>query len=231
MIVADVMNRDVVAVRPDTSLAEAARWMVQRHASGVPVLNDAGRLIGILTEGDLLRRPELGTSPRPSSRLKGLVQTSSLAAEYAHTHGRLVGDVMTPNPSFIRPDMSLAKAAELMLHKRVKRLPVLQEDALVGMLSRFDMLKALAALLPEGREESSDEEISTSIAAALQAEAWAPSGIAISVSAGSVHLSGRVFTEEEARALRVLVRNTRGVAALVDALHVAEPALPRTAMA
>lgn len=229
MIVADIMNRDIVTVRPDTSLAEAAHWMVQHHISGLPVLDEAGRLVGILTEGDLLRRPELGTSHRQGGWLKGLMQTAALATEYAHRNGRHVGDVMTHNPTFVRPEMSLTKATELMLHKKVKRLPVLQDDILVGMLTRFDLLTALAPRLIISPEEASDVEISASLDAAITAEPWAPqSGIAINVKAGSVRLEGTVFTEEEARALRILVRNTRGVTDLIDLLEIAEPAIPRT---
>jgi CBS domain-containing protein len=225
MIVAEVMTRDIIAVQPATSLGEAARWMVQHHVSGLPVLDDDGRLIGILTEGDLLRRPELGTSSRQASWLKGFMKTAAMAAEYAHTHGRRVGDVMTRNPVFVRPEASLTKATELMLQKRVKRLPVLQDDKLVGMLTRFDVLTTLAGKLTEQKMEVDDAEIAAAISAALAREPWAPKqGLVVSVAKGVVQMEGRVFSEEEAHALRVLVENTDGVAEVLDCLDIAEPA-------
>jgi CBS domain-containing protein len=225
MIVSEVMTRDIVAVQPGTSLAEAAYWMVRHHVSGLPVLNDEGRLVGIVTEGDLLRRPELGTSTQQANWLRGFMKTASLAAEYAHTHGRYVGDVMTPNPVFVRPETSLLKAAELMLQKRVKRLPVLQDDALVGVISRFDLLIKLADKLVDRLEEVDDVEIEAAIAAAMKQEPWAPkTGVEIRVKGGIVKLEGRVFSEEEAHALRILVENTSGVIELQDCMEIAAPA-------
>jgi CBS domain-containing protein len=223
MIVADVMTRDVIAVQPDTTLADAARIMVHRQISGLPVLDASGRLVGILSEGDLLRRPELGTCARQGNWLKGFNRTEALAAEYVHTHSRRVGDVMTPNPTFVRPDMPLAKATELMLARRVKRLPVLREDRLIGMISRFDMLSALAPRLSPCHEEIGDAEITAAITGALAREPWASrQGVTITVEDGMATLTGRVYAAAEARALRVLVENTPGVRKVEDAVETGE---------
>ncbi|MGE4481882.1 CBS domain-containing protein [Acidocella sp.] len=222
MIVADVMTTEVVAVEPETSLAEAAGWMVHHRVSGLPVLTRDGRLVGILTEGDLLHRPELGTCGRQAGWMRGIMRAETLAAEYAHTHGRQVGDVMTRNPTFVRPDLALAKAAELMRQKQVKRLPVMREDSLVGMLSRFDILRALAARLDESCIEASDTEILDNIQTSLAQEPWAPrDGIRFNVQGGRVRIEGRVGSEHEARALNILARNTRGVSRVEDELEVA----------
>lgn len=221
MIVADVMSTEVVTVEPETSLAEAASWMVQHEISGLPVLNAHGQLIGILTEGDLLHRPELGTGGRQAGWMRGIMQSEKLAADYIHTHGRQVGDVMTRNPSFVRPDMPLSKAAELMRQKRVKRLPVIQGDSLVGMLSRFDILRALAERLGESCFEISDAEIEAAIQATLTQEPWAPrDGISFSAKAGRVTLEGKVNCEAVSRALGILIRNTRGVSQVENMLEV-----------
>ncbi|WP_298284201.1 CBS domain-containing protein [Acidocella sp.] len=229
MIVADVMSREVTTVVTTTSLAAAARLMVTRHISGVPVLDGTDRLAGILTEGDLLRRPELGTGGRQAGWLKGLATSADLASAYAHTNSRFVGDVMTPNPVFIRPEMSLTKATELMIGRRVKRLPVLRAERLVGMLTRFDLLTALSARLPEHNGEAPDDEIHAAIASALASQPWAPqSGVRYAVQAGCVRLEGQVFSSAEARALRVLAQNTKGVKHVVDALRVNEPARAHT---
>lgn len=227
MIVADVMTTEVVAVDPETSLAEAAGWMVRHRVSGLPVLDAAGKLIGILTEGDLLHRPELGTCGRQAGWMRGILRAETLAAEYAHTHGRQVGDVMTRNPSFVRPDLPLAKAAELMRQKQVKRLPVVREDSLVGMLSRFDILRALATRLEESCIEATDAEILDDIETALAQEPWAPrEGVRFGVSNGRVRIEGRIGSEQEARAIAILARNTRGVTGIENGLEVARRAMP-----
>ncbi len=227
MIVADVMTTEVAAVEPGTSLAEAAGWMVRHSVSGLPVLDPEGKLIGILTEGDLLHRPELGTCGRQAGWMRGMLRAETLAAEYAHTHGRHVGDVMTRNPTFVRPDLPLAKAAELMRQKQVKRLPVVRDDSLVGMLCRFDILRALAARLEESCEEATDSEILDGIQAALAQEPWAPrDGLRFTVRDGRVRIEGRVGSEQEARAVAILVRNTRGVMEVEDGLEVARRAVP-----
>ncbi|WP_297442748.1 CBS domain-containing protein [Acidocella sp.] len=224
MIVADIMSREIITVSTTTSLTEAARLMVSRHISGVPVLDDQGHLAGILTEGDLLRRPELGTSGRQAGWLKGLATTADLASAYAHTNSRFVGDVMTRNPVFIRPDMSLTRATALMISRRVKRLPVLREERLVGMLTRFDLLTALSARLPDHNGDAPDDEISAAIAAALASQPWAPeTGVRYIVQSGCVRLEGEVFSTAEARALRVLAQNTQGVKRVVSALRINEP--------
>lgn len=226
MIVADVMTTEVVAVQPETSLAEAAGWMVRHHVSGLPVLDADGKLIGILTEGDLLHRPELGTCGRHGGWMRGIMRAETLAAEYAHTHGRQVGDVMTRNPTFVRPDMPLAKAAELMRHKQIKRLPVIRDDSLVGMLSRFDILRALAARLDESCEEASDAEILTAIETAMADEPWVPrTGMRLYVQQGHVKIEGKVGSAHEARALGILVRNTRGVTAVENCLEITSRAM------
>ena len=221
MIVADVMTRDVVAIDPQTSLATAAGWMVSHQISGLPVLDQAGRLVGILSEGDLLHRPELGTCGKPAGWMRGIMRVETLAADYAHTHGRQVGDVMTRNPSFVRPDLKLAKAADLMRQKQVKRLPVLQGETLVGMLCRFDILRALAPLLDEAPQEAADEEIRAAIEQAMALEPWAPrQGISLAVRNGAVRLAGHVGSPQEARALCILAANIGGGVSVEDQLQI-----------
>jgi CBS domain-containing protein len=223
VIVEDLMIRDIVAVQPDTSLADAAQAMLAHQIGGLPVLNDAGHLVGILTEGDLLRRPELGTSGRQANWLRGFVKSAALAAEYAHTNGRAVGDVMTRNPVFVRPETPLAKAAELMLQRRVKRLPVMHGEALVGMISRFDLLRALAPKLHHPSKDASDAEISAAIEQALSEQPWAPrSGLAIMVSANTVYVAGGIYSHEERRAILILASNIPGVKSVIDQMELVD---------
>src|ERR1700686_1435603 len=123
MHVADLMTRNCISVLPNTTLADAARIMLANHVTGLPVLDTDGKLVGIVTEGDLLRRAELGTDGKPVNWLKAFLLPSSVAADYVATHSRHVSGVMTHNPVFVTPATELNEVAELMLRKHIKRLP------------------------------------------------------------------------------------------------------------
>ena len=154
MIVADLMHKNVVSVLPETSLADAVRIMLAQRVSGLPVVSSAGRLVGVVTEGDLLRRAELGTEGRQVGWFKSFLMPGRAAEDYVATHGRHVSEVMTSEPIFVTPETPLAEVADIMRSKRVKRLPVLDYGALVGVVSRSDLLRALALKLiemPRGR--------------------------------------------------------------------------------
>jgi len=143
MITANVMTSDPITVLPETTLAEAARIMLERHAGSVPVVDASGALIGVLTESDLLRRPDLDTEGKHVSWLKVFLNPSILSVDYAKMHNRPVSEVMTPNPVFVGPEDTLAEVAEIMQRLNVKRLPVVDEGTLVGMVTMANLLGAL----------------------------------------------------------------------------------------
>ena len=204
MLVSDLMKNDVLSVAPDTTLADAARIMLAQRVSGLPVLNDSGHLVGVVTEGDLLRRAELGTEGEQPSWLKTFLVPSRLAEDYVHTHGRHVSEVMTEQPIFIAPGTSLAEVAALMHNKHIKRLPVLENGTLVGVISRSNLLAALSRKLIETAAKSSDDSIGDYILAELKRERWAPkSGIRVHVQEKVVTLEGVIFNEAVRPALRV----------------------------
>src|SRR3978361_1135458 len=128
MIVADIMTKNVITVQPDTALADAARIMLDQHLSGLPVIDNAGRLVGLVTEGDLMRRAELDTQGAPVGWLRAFLMPASVAADYVRTHGRHVAEVMTRTPISVAPGTALADVAALMRAKRIKRLPVVEND-------------------------------------------------------------------------------------------------------
>lgn len=143
MIAANVMTSVPVTVHPETTLAEAARVMLEHQVGSVPVVDAAGRLVGILTESDLLRRPGLDDDGKHVIWLKAFLNPSMLSVDYVQTHNRPVGEVMTRNPVSVEPEDTLAAVAAAMRHNSVKRLPVLEEGTLVGMVSMSDLLDAL----------------------------------------------------------------------------------------
>jgi CBS domain-containing protein len=224
MFVSDLMNTRIFSVGPDDSLAETARIMLTRHVGGLPVM-EFGRLIGIVTQGDLLRRVEIGTSEKQQGWFKAFFMPASLANEFVHTHGRHVRDVMTPDPLAVSPGTALSEAADLMCGKHFKCLPVVLDGELVGMLSRTDLLTVLARRLLDQYDPYTETEIKTHILDSLAQERWAPkSGIRVSVNGNSVTLAGTIFNADEQRAVCVVAETTPGVKEVHDHLILVDPA-------
>jgi len=225
MKASEVMTRNVVTVGRGTPVAKAIRVMLDNHVSGLPVLDDDGKLAGILTEGDLLRRGETGTERHRPRWLEVLMGPGRMAGEYVRTHGRRVGGIMTQNVVSVTPDTTLDEIVHLMERRRIKRVPVMDGDALVGVVSRADLLGALASVLekqPGGTQ--SDDEILEKIHAELAKVAWVPrEGLSITVKNGVVDLNGVILEEKEREALRVVAENVAGVKAVEDHLVWIEP--------
>ena len=148
MKVRDVMTRKVLSIEPDANVLQAVRSMLQNKISGLPVVNADGHLVGIVTEGDFLRRAETATERRRPGWLEFLVGPGRLADEYVHTHARKIADVMTRDPHTVTEDTSLEDVVQLMEKHRIKRLPVVRGKLLVGIVSRANLLHALASLAP-----------------------------------------------------------------------------------
>jgi CBS domain-containing protein len=225
MNASEVMTRNMVSLRPDAPVVEAIRLMLDNHISGLPVIDEAGRLVGILTEGDLLRRAETGTERQRGRWLEFLMGPGRLAGEYVRTHGRKVDEIMTREPVSVTPDTPLDEVVELMERRRIKRVPVLDHDVPVGIVSRVDLLRALADALKEMPTAAlGDDEIREHIFAELAKAAWVPrDGLEITVTDGVVDLNGVIVDEKEREALRVAAENVPGVRAVEDHLVWVEP--------
>jgi CBS domain-containing protein len=225
MNASDAMTREILSVGPDTTVAEAIRTMLDNRISGLPVIDEAGRLVGILTEGDLMRRGETGTERQRPRWLEILMGPGRLAGEYVRTHGRKVDGIMTRDVVSVTPETPLREVVELMERRRIKRVPVLDGDVPVGILSRADLLRALLGALEEQpASATSDEEIRERIFAELAKAAWMPrDGLTITVENGVVDLNGVILDENERGALRVAAENVPGVRAVEDHLVWVEP--------
>jgi CBS domain-containing protein len=224
MHVAALMNKNTVFVLPTTTVADAARMMLANRISGLPVLDAEGRLVGIVSEGDLLRRAELETEGKQAGWLKALLMPASAAEDYVVTRSRYVSGVMTHNPVFVTPDTELSEAAQLMLRKRIKRLPVLEKGTLVGVISRTDLLRALVRKLISSPAGTTDAAIGDYIKAELAHAAWAPkSGVRVTVKDKAATLEGTVFSDAERRAVVVIAENAPGVKTVTDHLVFVDP--------
>jgi len=195
MKASDVMTVGAATIRSDASVPEAARLMLQYAISGLPVVDDTGHLVGIITEGDFLRRTETGTERRHRPRwLEVLLGPGRLADEYVHSHSRKVEEVMTRQVVTVAEETPVDEIARLMERHRIKRVPVIRDNRVVGIVSRANLLRGLACL------------------AELDAQAWgrrAP--IDVTVRNGTVQLWGPVADERVAQALRVAAENVPGV--------------------
>lgn len=225
MNVSEVMTRNALSVQPRTTVADAARIMLANQVSELPVLDEAGALVGVVTEGDLLRRAEIGTEGSPAGWLKALLQPAAVAADYVATHSRHVSGVMTHSPIFATPEMSLGEVAQIMLRKHIKRLPVIENGKLTGVVSRADLLKALTAKLIETHPEvRTDAEILAYIKAEIAKANWAPkSGLRVSVQDKVVTLDGTIFSDEERQAVVCIAENAPGVEDVHDKMIFVDP--------
>jgi CBS domain-containing protein len=217
MTAGDVMTRTVITVPPDADVAEIARIMLEKRVSGLPVVEN-GAPIGIISESDLLRRPETGTEWHAPSWLELFLSRSSLAADYVRTHARTARDVMTKELVTASEDTPVSEIAELMETHRIKRVPVLSQDGrIIGIVSRINLLQGLARACPPPAAPTDDERIRDALLAELGHESWAaidPDNII--VEDGTVHLWGLVRSPEVRRAMVVAARNVPGVKEVVD---------------
>jgi CBS domain-containing protein len=224
MKASDVMTRDVITVGREASVANAIRLMLDNNISGLPV-SDNGKVVGILTEGDLLRRSETGTERQRPRWLEILMGPGRMAGEYVRTHGRKVEAIMTTDLISVAGDTPLDEVVGLMERRRIKRVPVIEGGVLVGVVSRLDLLRALLRTIEaQHSEDRGDDDIREQILAELAKAAWVPrDGLSISVKDGVVDLNGVILEEKEREALRVVAENVSGVRAVQDHLIWIEP--------
>jgi CBS domain-containing protein len=213
MNASDVMTVRVITIEPDATVQAAAKLMLERGISALPVVDKSGRLIGIISEGDLVRRTETGTERKPSWWLNFISGTDQLAYDFVKAHGTKVSDVMTREVVVAKPDTPLRDVARLLESNRIKRVPVVEEDLVIGVVSRANLLQALASAKPrQGATQPSDADLRDTIIDRLSAQPWShPSLLNPIVTDGVVDLWGMVLTPTEHDAVRVLVEETPGV--------------------
>ena len=219
MLVRTIMAASVITIHPDDSLADAIALMNDHRLSGLAVIDRQGRLCGIVSEGDLLRRVEFGSATKEGHWWSGFFESGGLAEAYKKANGRKVSDVMSGGPVTIGPDASLAEAASLMEMHHVKRLPVEKDGKLVGILSRSDFVKALGRFVAPSYEEqaTSDAEIRERVEAEIADQKWSMDcRIRVDVQGGLVKLSGYAASDEHKSAAQVAAENVIGVLAVED---------------
>lgn len=219
MRAADIMTRDVITVAPGDSVRDAAQILLKNRISAMPVLDAEGKLIGVVSEGDLMRRAEIGTDKRRSWWQEMLAGTERLAREYVRAHGQKVSDVMTTQVVHAAPDTALPVIASLMERYGIKRLPIVEKDRLAGIVSRADLLRAFAESkgTGEAKKTATDEQIRDRLDAELRSLGWlSPGKFNVAVDHGVVELWAAVGSEAERKAMVVAAETTPGVTAITS---------------
>lgn len=221
MKVAEIMTRRVISVSPDATVLEAVDLMLKHHVSGLPVIDDHGRLLGIVTEGDFLRRPETGTERRRGRWLDALFGPAEGAQRYVRSHGTKIGEVMTHHVVTVSEDELLEQVVDRMEVHGVKRLPVVRDGKVVGIVSRANLLRTLASVQRGARKApSSDAAIQDRIVAEIERRSWSSGAhIEVLVRSGVADMWGTLADPAQRDAFRILVESTPGVKKVFDHLR------------
>jgi CBS domain-containing protein len=214
-----IMTRPVITVTPETTIVEAANIMLQKHVSGLPVVDKAGKLVGIISEGDFIRRSEIGTQRKRGRFLKFILGPGAAAADFVHEHGSKIGEIMTPDPLTITEDSALEAIVAVMEKANLKRLPVMRGGNVVGIVSRANLLQAVASLARQAPDPTADDDhIRNRIIDVLEKTDWCPFGLNVIVRDGIVHLSGVITEEGSRQATLVATESVTGVKKVHDHL-------------
>jgi CBS domain-containing protein len=221
MNASDVMVRDVVTVGPEASIQDVTILLLKNRISALPVIDAQGKLLGIVSEGDLLHRAEAGTQRRQSWWLMAFSSKEALADEFVKSHSRKVTDVMTRNVVTAPPDMPLRDIAALLEKNGIKRVPIVKDGKVIGIVSRANLIQALATVPAQPPKSIDDKTLRDQVIANISAKTWTrPSLINALVHDGTVELWGIVANESERSALRVVAEITPGVRTVKDNLTI-----------
>jgi CBS domain-containing protein len=215
----DVMVSPVITVKPSSSVREVATTLLEQRISAVPVVDDQGKLVGIISEGDLMHRSEAGTERQRSWWLLGWTGDETLAAEYVKAHARKVADVMTRDVITATPETPLHEIAALLEKNSIKRVPIVKDGQLVGIVSRANLIQAVASTRKELEIPLSDTTIRDKLLAHLTSQQWAHTSLLnVTVSGGVVNLWGITNSDAERMAIRVAAESAPGVCDVNDNL-------------
>jgi CBS domain-containing protein len=217
MYARDVMTTNVVSVLPDTPVEEIARTLLNHRISAVPVMDANGQLLGMVSEADLMRRPESETHRHTAWWLSLLASPAEQATGFIKSHGRKAEDVMTQPVITVEEDTRLEEVADILERLRIKRVPVLRENKVVGIVSRANLLHGLVTAKLAGTVTSDDDSIRAALIETIRHETGVrDQHLNVTVSKGTVHLWGAVRSEAEKKAVRLAAERTTGVRAVED---------------
>lgn len=218
----EIMTRDLITVKPDTPVREIAALMAEKHISGVPVVADDGQVIGVVSQGDLLHREEIGTERRPKSWLRVFADPDQMAREYVRTHGLRAHDIMSRHVVSVSADADLQHVADTMDKHRFKRVPVVDKGKLVGLITRGDIVRTLNKMQASAKAMSLDNTaLEKALLQKMRNQPWLDGTyINLTVKDGAIELWGFIKSEDQRNALKVLIEETAGSRKVDDHLKV-----------
>lgn len=219
----DIMTTAIATVPPDATVQDIAKLLLARRISAVPVVDSDGKVLGIVSEGDLMRRPETGTERHPSWWLTLLDNSEETALEYVKAHGGTAGDVMTRDIKTVDEHATLEEIAEQLERHHIKRVPVLRDGRLVGIVSRADLLRGLVARQAAPAVTASDDEMKRAVEAAILQAGAGFAFLSVVVSGGVVHMWGSVGSEIEKRAAGMAAEGVPGVKSVRNEIGILPP--------
>lgn len=217
----DVMTPNVVSVPIDMAVPEIAKLMLERRISAVPVVDASEHVVGVISEGDLIRRPELDTDKPRSRWLRFFMSDEDRARDFVKTHGLHARDVMSQPVVSVSPEASLTDVVNLMTARRIKRVMVLEHGKLAGVVTRSDLLRMLHAreAMPTDDMPRNDASVRANILKTIDQQGWAASAIInVQVTDGTAYLWGVVDSDEQRKAILIAVEGVPGVRAIEDHL-------------
>jgi CBS domain-containing protein len=215
------MSRNVVTISADASVKDAIEIMLAHHISGLPVVDSVGKLVGIVSEGDFLRRAEIGTDKKRSRWLSLFTGTNQIALDFVRQHGRRIGEIMSPAPVTVDEHTTLGQIVELIESLNITRFPVMRHDDIVGMVTRADFMRAISRLSRHSAAcSATDNQIRNSVLVALSGASWRPCTLDVTVQDGVATLQGTVKNDNERKAAVVATENVAGVKQVGDQLTI-----------
>lgn len=221
----DIMTRDVITVSPDKSIKDIAALMVEKHISGIPVVGTDGAIIGMVSQSDLLHRAEVGTQRKHKWWFRLFADSNALANEFVKTHGHKAHDIMTRYVVSVREDAELRDVADILDKHRIKRVPVVKDGRLVGLITRGDLVRALSLTqVSKSAKKIDNAALHKALQDRIQKQPWInKTYINLTADDGAVEMWGFVDSAEQHRALRLLVEETEGVTKVDDKITVGLP--------
>ncbi|MGO4574323.1 CBS domain-containing protein [Microvirga sp. 2TAF3] len=222
MQASDIMITDVITVRPDTTVGETARILLEHRISGAPVIDRKGHLVGIVSEGDLMRRAEIGTEKHRSWWLSLFSSTESQGSDFIKAHALRVSDVMTTDVVTAKEDTALSEVATLLERNGIKRVPIIRNDSIIGIVSRANLLQAFASVRNNRGTGSTldDQNVRRIVIDHIRSQPWGmPWLLTVTVDNGTVNLWGPVNSDAQAKAIRIAAETTPGVRGVRDNLY------------
>jgi len=219
-----IMTREVITTSPDTKITDAARLMLDHHISGLPVVDGTGKLVGVVSDGDFVRRSEIGTQRKRARWLRFLTSPGKEASEFVRASGRRVEEVMTVDPITVSEDTTLESLVETMEKNNIKRVPVVHCGRITGIVTRTNLLRAVANLAREVPDPTADDDhIRDRVIRAIEGNDWRPLGLQVMVRDGVVHLHGIITDDRWRSAAVVAAENVAGVRQVHDHLCWVDP--------